>query len=436
MTTEKISTVKKLMLTLLAVTAFNFSFAQQKEDYGSDSVECRKCVSLYAEPIKQKLYDEALYHWRCVIKICPKYRESIYINGAFLYRDKIANEKDPAAKEKYIDTLITVYEKQLEYFGRKTNTLENYGNDMMKYRQSAPMVPHKIFKEIIDTEKENSSCIAIMRYYQTLALLYNKKEAGFDKAKMVEEYFKCRDYMDKTTIAHPDDKNCATASEELDKLAMNFLDCVDLIPHVTKSYEKLPAEKDARLPELKKLASILEKRNCTDAGIFEKISIEIVEAEPSHNAYYNLGLSQLKKKKYSDANEYFKKAIDLCKDCENLCDYYISAAKANFGAGAYSTAANFARQAIGKCKSNSDAYTIIAQAIAATDCGANDFERKCRYMLAYDYAKKAGDSGLMASYKSRCPTKVEAFERGIIDQPTIHIGCWMNEDTPVILSDK
>lgn len=431
MTTEKMKTAKKLILTILALTAFNFSFAQ-KEDWGSDSAECRKNVSLYNEPMRQKNYDEALIYLRKVYAICPKYKESIYINGAIIYRDKIDKEKDPATKEKYIDTLISViYEKQLEYFGRKTTSLERYGNDMMKYRQSTPMVAYKIFKEIIDAEKENSSCIAIMRYYQTLVLLYNKKEPGFDVAKMVEEYFKCRDYMDKTTIAHPDDKNCATASGELDNLALNFLSCELLVPNLTKSYEKLPAEKDARLPELKKMASILEKRNCTDSDLFEKISIEIVEAEPSHNAYYNIGLSKLKKKKYSEANDFFKKAIDACGECENLCDYYIGAAKANLGAGSYSTAATFARQSIGKCKDNSEAYSIIAQAIAGTDCGANDFERKCRYWLAYDYAKKAGNGSLMSNYKSRFPTKAEIFDHGLIDKTTFHIGCWMNEDATI-----
>lgn len=435
MTTGKILTVKKAILTTIAVLAVTFSFAQ-KEDWGSDSVQCRRCVSLYNEPLKQKNYDEALIHWRGAMAVCPKYKESLYINGAIMYRYKIDNEKDAAAKEKYIDTLANLYDKQMEYFGRKANTLERNANDMLKYRQSKPMIAYNLYKELIDMEKENASCLSIMRYYQTLVLLYNKKETGFDVAKMVEEYFKCREYMDKSMVTHTDDKYCTTASEELDKLAMNFLSCDLLVPNLTKSYEKLPAEKDARLPELKKMASVMEKRNCTDSELFEKVAEELHKAEPTHNSAYNLGLSKLGKKKFSEANGYFKEAIDLCKDCDKLCDYYLGAAKANLGSGAYSTAASFARQSMGKCKDNSEANTIIAQAIAGTDCGNNDFERKCKYMLAYEYAKKAGNSSLMNSYKSRCPSYREAFDRGVHDKTSFPIGCWMNEDAPVVFSDR
>ena len=75
------------------MTAFIQANAQEKEDWGTDSLECRKCLSLYAEPMKQKNYAEAATHWRCVINICPKYKESIYINGAIIYRSFIGEER-------------------------------------------------------------------------------------------------------------------------------------------------------------------------------------------------------------------------------------------------------------------------------------------------------------------------------------------------------
>lgn len=430
MTTGKILTVKKAILTTIAVLAVTFSFAQ-KEDWGSDSVECRKNVSLYNELMRQKNYEEALVYLRKVFEICPKYKESIYINGAIIYREKIANEKDAAVKEKNIDTLLNLFEKQMEYFGRKTNTLERYGNDLLKYRQSNPMLAYTIYKEVLDKEKENTSCLTIMRYFQTIVLLFNKKEAGFDITKIVDEYFKCREYMDKSMAAHTDDKNCVTASEELDNLGRKFLSPEQMLPIATKKYEELPTDPALRMPALISLSNLMKETKCTDNDVFEKVAEEIHKSNPTHESAYSLGLSKLGKKKYSEANAYFKEAIDLCKDCESLCDYYLGAAKANLGSGAYSTAASFARQSIGKCKDNSEAYSIIAQAIAATDCGKDSFEKKCRYWLAYDYAKKAGNGSLMSKYKSMFPTKTEVFDHGLIDKSTFHIGCWMDEDATI-----
>jgi len=102
------------IIALFAILAGSvFSANAQKEDWGTDSLECKKCLSLYNEPLKNKNYAEALIHWRGVIRVCPKYKESVYINGAIIYRSIIDAEKDAAVKDKLIDTLAWVYEKRM-----------------------------------------------------------------------------------------------------------------------------------------------------------------------------------------------------------------------------------------------------------------------------------------------------------------------------------
>lgn len=434
-------TFKVFFLFVGLMGMMNSAFAQ-KEDWGTDSLECRKCLSLYTEPLKQKNYEEAATHWRCVVAVCPKYKESIYINGAIIYRNLIDVEKDAPKKEKLIDSLAWIYEKRMEYFGRSTEALEAYGNDMIRYRQSNPAVANKVLIELIDREKGNSSCVALMRYYQSLILMYRKKEAGVDNAKMMEEYFRIKEYLAESSAANPNDKNCTIANEEVDKYGTPFLPCDKIYEYADKKYNEVPKDnKELRLTQMKKLLDIMNKRNCNDNEVYDKVLSEVLEAEPSADGYYSLGMSLNNKRKFADANNNFKKAIEMCGECEKLGDYLIGAAQANLNAGNASTAASYARQAMAKDPQTAGkANYIIGQAVVMSGCGNNEFERKFLYVLAVEYMQKAkaADGSLandanakIGAYRSRYPNKTEIFEWGLLDKETFQIGCWINESVRI-----
>lgn len=431
------------IIALFAILAGSvFSANAQKEDWGTDSLECKKCLSLYNEPLKNKNYTEALIHWRGVIRVCPKYKESVYINGAIIYRSIIDAEKDAAVKDKLIDTLAWVYEKRMEYFGRSNEALESYGNDMIRYRQSTPSVSYKIIKELVDREQGKASCAALMRYYQSLVLMYRKKEPGIDNNKMVEEYFKTKELLEQSIGNNPNDKNCTLANEEVDKYGMPFLPCDKIYEYAKTKFNEVPKDnKEVRLNEMKKLLGVMNKRNCNDNEMYDKILAEVLEAEPSADGFYSLGLSMNNKKKYAEANANFKKAIELCGDCEKNGEYLLGAAKANLNSGNYSTAASFARQAMAKdSKQAGQAYLIIAQAIARSGCGNNSFEQKFNYVLAVEYCQKAKAADgsvadeanrLIGSYRGNFPTKTELFDRSMHDKESFQIGCWINESVRI-----
>lgn len=434
-------TIKGMFILIAMIGWVNNSFAQ-KEDWGSDSLECRKCLSLYTEPLKQKNYEEAATHWRCVVKVCPKVKESVYINGAIIYRYFIDNEKDAARKDKLVDTLAWVYERRMEYFGRSTETMEAYGNDMLRYRQDKPQVAYGILKELVDREKEKTPCVALMRYFQSLVIMNKKKDPTAPNDKVMEEYFRVKEYLEANLAATPDSKNCTIANDEVDKYGVPYLTEDKVYEYANKKYSTVPKEdKAARIAEMKKLLDVMNKKNFNNNEIFDKVLAEVLEAEPSADGYYSLGLSMNNKRKYSEANANFKKAIEMCGDCPKIGDYLMGAAKANLNAGNASTAASFARQAMSKdSKLSGQAYYVIGQAIAGSGCGETEFERKFNYILAAEYMQraKAADgslsdeaNGKIGAYRSRYPNRTEIFEHGLLDRETFHIGCWINEDVKI-----
>ena len=430
-----------MILSLINGAVFTAN-AQEVEDWGTDSLQCRQCISLYAEPLRQKNYEESVVHWRCVINTCPKAKESIYINGAIIYRYFIDKETDAAKKEAYIDTLVWIFERQMEYWGRNPEVLERMGNDLLRYRQSKPELAYDVLVEVVDSMKENSSCVALMRYYQSLYLMYRKKAEGIDQDKMMEEYFRVKNYFETYSANNPSDPNCKIAEEAIDGIGLPFLSCDKLVPFMEKKYNALPTDnKDERLAQMKKLLDMLNRKNCNDNELFEKIVTEVVELDPSHEGYYNLALTMMNKKRSSEANTYFKKAIELCEECEKKEDYLLGAANANLVSGIMSTAASYARQAYSINPKSGKALLVIAQAIAGSGCGETSFEKKFVFYLAVEYAQRAravdpsvseDANKLIGRYRAYFLTTRELFEHSVQCGQTVQVGCWINEDTKVV----
>ena len=80
--------------SLLAINSQN-CFEASKANWGNDSLECRKNVSLYSEFMKQKVFVDAAKFWNKTQKFCPQYKPNLYKNGIYIYK-QIAKEKKKA----------------------------------------------------------------------------------------------------------------------------------------------------------------------------------------------------------------------------------------------------------------------------------------------------------------------------------------------------
>ena len=82
-----------LLLTSVILTSFSQNcFEASKANWGEDSLECRKNLSLYSEFMKQKVFMDAAKFWSKTQKFCPQYKPNLYKNGIYIYK-QIALEK-------------------------------------------------------------------------------------------------------------------------------------------------------------------------------------------------------------------------------------------------------------------------------------------------------------------------------------------------------
>ena len=91
-----------------------------ESQYGLDSAQTILNASLYTEYWKQKNFEEALPTWRYVFLNAPAFQLNTYIRGEDIIEYMIQKTK----KKEYVDTLMMIFDRRLQYM--KSKSREGY----------------------------------------------------------------------------------------------------------------------------------------------------------------------------------------------------------------------------------------------------------------------------------------------------------------------
>lgn len=424
-------------LAIVAITLLIAFQGEAQEKYGADSVKCVQNLSLYRDYYKQKMYDDAFKYWHIVYNICPASSERMYVDGTNLMDYKIKKAANEEAKQAYIDTLMMVYDQRIENFGKEGFVLGRKGTDMLRYRSDQPEAVFNTLGKSIELQGNSSEAGAIVSYMNALVLL--EKAGTKTTADVVSGFGKMSDIL-AYNIKKYEGKNTQSyyikAQESVEGLASPYLSCDILIEMANKNYE----ENKENQEWMERTADILDKKGCTDAPIFFTIAKKLHATNPSAVSAEKMGIMSLKTKKYQDAVDYFKQALEMNKQEDKKVDYYIELAQAYSSMGSYAAARTNALKAAELKSGYGLPYLMIGDMIASsTSCGGSDAcAQKAIYWLAVDYYVKAKSvdpsvsetaNSKIASYKKYYPTKEDCFFGGTKEGDTVEIGCWIGEST-------
>ena len=65
--------------------------------------------------------------------MCPNFHSSLYINGAEVFDKLATQEKDPARKKVYVDSLMIVYDMRIKNCGEEATVLNRKALSFLKY---------------------------------------------------------------------------------------------------------------------------------------------------------------------------------------------------------------------------------------------------------------------------------------------------------------
>lgn len=432
--------MKNIILTLLSVYSVALIGANPSvQTINEDSIECLTNLSVFTQFVKQKNYVDAYWPWKSAFDNCESTSKSIYIDGAKIIKSKIKEFKsNPEVKSAYVDTLLTIYDMRISYFGQEGFVSGLKGSDMLRYRSKSQLEEaYQLLKKSVELQKTKSKATALFSYFKSVTSL-SKKDKML-KSDVLEAYALVTEYIEYNLSNNSKSKKSyEQALEKIEKEFEPYATCDDLISLFDDKYNQTPED----ISLLKRIVRVLDKKDCTDAEVYFNSASAVHASEPTAKSSFDMGNLSLKKGKFSSSVEFYNQAISLAQSDLDKSKYLLGLSQANIKLGKLSTARDLAYQA---SKLNSEwgkPYVLIGDMYlnSVNKCGTNAFEQGMVYSAAIDKYIKAKniDSSLkeqcdkkILTYSKYLPTNDDAFFSGVKDGDSYKVGCWMNETTKV-----
>jgi tetratricopeptide (TPR) repeat protein len=433
--------MKTIKILTVVVTLF-VSLTVSAQKYGKtpeDSVNCITNISLYSEFYKQANYKDAIKPWREVFLNCPMASENTFIRGATIIKFIIDNEKDVKLKEKHIDTLLMIWDKRIDFFGKEGLNLGKKGNDLLAYRPKEKEKIYLLFKKAI--ELSGNFAEPIVMYNYCISTIEYVKTGKADSSLILDNYDAVSDLIEKNM------SNDVKNKDEYDKVLQNiekaiepFTSCQELVNIYSKKFKQSP--NDVLL--LKKITKILDKKKCTDDPLFFKATENLYKLEPTPETAYLMGKMCYSKKQYAKAAEYLSDAVTKLSENNEKARVYLLLADIYSNLSQYEKSRTFAYKALEAKPGDGMPYIIIGDLYAqsAKSCGDNELTTKVAFWAAvdkYNQAKKVDSSpkivetanSRISSYSRAFPSDEIIFFYTLKKGDTYKVGCWINENTIV-----
>ena len=411
--------------------------------FGSYSqTECETNYTVYRHEYKQKNYDEALKSWRKVFLECPTYNQYIFSNGPKIIISQI--KKNNQYRDNYIDTLMMVYDMRIEYFGRREFVLGKKGVDLLRFDPQRYREAYAILKESVLSQGNATSPSVIASYFQSLIKSERaSQDSEINKQDILDAYILLSDIIDFNINSNETQKSkYLSVQNDIENMFAPYASCEVLVSVFSDRFN----ENSNDIDFLKKVTLLLNNKSCESSDLFVKVAIRLHELDPTASSSYYMGNMSMKKKSYSQANEYFEQAIQMEDDNKKKSSYYLQIAYAYKMKGSYSTARKNAEKSAQLRSGWGEPYLLIGDiyVAAASNCGNTSFDQSTVYWVAVDAFSKAKNIDNVLSekankriytYSQYFPSKEECFFNEIDVGSSYTVDCWIGRSTTVRTRD-
>ena len=396
---------------------------QKKENWGSDSINCRQNVSLYSGYLKQKELDDAATFWWKTQKVCPQYKTNLYANGAYIYRSLAKKNKDTPKFEAYLDTLFMIYDLWIETYGICDDIKMKYAKDIMKTRATSDYnKAYDYYKSAFESNKKLASYTDVKLYFYSSIQMFNNKKIDCDKFLTI--YGELIDLCEENINKDNKKKGFTSVIAFLDKSISPCASCEKL--------EEIYSEKIAENPEdmklTRKVFKMLSQKKCNESDFYLQLLDKVLndpDNPPTAKDLIMAAKSDYKRGDYHKSEERFERAEALLEqaeakeECYNFL-YDMAIKKKN-----YKKAFNIASKYSESCEMNAKKSRAVAS--SASSCGASPLERSLIYCLALDYASKSCGkitASITNSWTGLLLPKKELIMLDITNGSEQTVACW------------
>ena len=457
----------KIFKYLLISYLLTFNFAN-----GQSNEKCLNNLSIFAESAKIKNYDAAYDPWILVLNECPKLNLAIYSYGERILKYKIKNSTNEE-QQSFKKDLISLYDDWIINFPERKgiskvgSILSTKAQALIDYKMADNAGVYEVFDEAYKKDPASfTNPKGLYNYFDTLYKLYKDTDTNvttellFNMYEEISEKFEFESTnlskkLDKILIKEENGKPLTKREiknkrvynvnsraigiflSNLDAIIAIEATCKNLIPLYQRNFE----ENKSDPTWLKRAASRMDSKECSDDPLFVTLVEALHNLDPSADSAYYLGLLNDNKGNSSEALGYFEESISLETDQYKKAKILYKIAVKFKNSGRKQSARKYAQKALRNQPSMGRAYLLIANlyASSANDCGKNQFDKRAIYWLAADVARKAGrvDASIKKSaiktaesYMGRAPSKTDIFSQAN-EGTKITFNCWVGASITV-----
>ena len=476
---------KKLMMIAVAIGMAMSVTAQEASEskYGADSVACVTNLSIYGEAYKQweaakfapeSISMEMVKAWREVLLNCPRSSQLIYTRG-----EKILDyfiRTNPKDKDAYIDTICMMMDNRAKYFptdpktgaSQVANVMGRKGFLIYTYNKNRYEEAYNVLKDAVALDASQMQAAYIDAYFRATIDMVNNDKA--EKMTVINVYQELSEVVDNSIGALAETEAELVAAREeaeaggdadavasfdkqlekneksinnnkgtksnLDNLFQPFASCDDLIKVFSAKMKETPDD----VTLLKRITTILDKKDCTDSKLFLDAAVRLNELEPSPEAAYSLGQKFFKERKWSDAATFFDQAT---KTDNNDRKYraYRNLGLCYQNMGSLSRARDLFRRAAQVDPTNGEPYLLIGLLYAeSAKQFSGEIESRAVYWAAVDKFVKAKNmdssvagraNSYISTYSQYFPSMETIFFNDYNEGQSFNVGGWIGETTTI-----
>lgn len=424
--------------------------------------ECVVKYNLFKGDYQSKKNDDAYPNLIYLLDNCASLSLSTYIYGERLVEARFKEGKNKEADAKLMER---IYKQRLENFPDKdaakahsdyaTFLVDNNlasDSDIFPYLEKAYKIDptrlgvkniYRYFQGITDRNKDTNPQLVFDTYDDVLEAVNDKLDDYSKKITALNQKVDKGSELDKRESRNlyaytVNSKALGLVEGGLDNIIVELSTCERLIPLYTRDFEK----NSTNAEWLKRAASRMYNKECTDDPLYDKLVEALVKANPSPEASVFYAGILYKKGKINDAMNYYQQAVDLEPDDFKKAKNLLKIAQLFSKKGQKSEAVKYANQALKFNPGLGKAYLLIASSYAssADACGSSEFEKRMVYVAALNKARRAKvvDPSIsevankyIANYESNIPNKKLIFTEGLKSGSPYTIKCWIGETVKI-----
>ncbi|MBQ5828190.1 MAG: hypothetical protein IIW47_05275 [Bacteroidales bacterium] len=427
--------------------------ANAQGKYGKDSAQCVNYLNFYKDYLKQFRatksagnLKEAANQWRGAFKTCPpKASQNLFVDGRTIYQNLIRGEKDAAAIQGMVDTIMLIHKTRQENFAKsKAAVAENIAFDMLTYYGNSN--PEKVVEAInnnIAVSGNKVKADLLVAYMQKASELYQAGKMSGES--ILKAYTDFSAIIDAQVAANPTEANkTKRGAFENAFVTSGVATCDNLVAVFTPRFEAEPTNVEV----VKPIVSLLGSDSvCVNSDLFLKAVTALHQIEPSYTSSYFLYKLHASKDNADEAVKFLEEAIaseesDAVKDGELTMELAVY----NFKVGRHAKAVAAAKAAIEKdAAQGGKANLLMANIWAGQKCTAQDMDNRAKYWVAVDYLNKAKAADetlaeevnkLSAQYRQYFPKTEDAFMYDLTDGKPYTISCGGMSATTTVRTTK